>query len=894
MPAEPMWRRYLRFFGPDARADIRDEIRFHLETRIRELNESGLPLESARIEAMRQFGDVAEIEEFCLQISREKQKQASWRERVKAWWSDLVLAARTLWRSRWFSATVIVTLAVGMSGGSGVFSVIDGWIIRGVRFPEPQELVAIHGTETRTGRELSVSLADYEDMAATSHLAAKIAAWTPDSFALSLERDPERVRSTLVSSNFFDCLRVPALLGRTFSHSDGEPGKTHVAIASYGFWKDRLAGDAGVIGSALTLNGETYTLIGVLPERFQFTLGGISSLWVPLHADPDIQAHRGFRYLQLLGRMKPGVTVNQLETELGSIAANLARAYPNSNADVGFRTISLRDEIGRHNGNDVILITFGITLLLLLIACSNVGALILIRAAGRKRHAAVQMAMGASRGRMFRQSALETLLLFAMAAVVGSGMGELFTRTLTSLIPVQNRAYLPDYGAASLNGFVVACAVGFMLIASLVFGTAPAWQASSVDVSNALKESGTAVSATRRLRRYRFALVVGQVILAMVLLSSTAVLITAFRSIWSRPKGFDPQDILTFRISLDERRYPDSVRRAAFFDDLEQGLSTPQGRPGIGWTIPFCQESYGTGFRLYGAQSAETPNEQHLPDATFNAVSTDYFRVLRAPLLAGRYFERRDIAASSPVAIVNDAFVRKFFHGRDPLGEPVSLTKTKNQKAVIVGVVRELEQDIEQQPGYPQIYVPLAQFPTSEALVMVRTLPGTDPLSALPEVRKQAGGIDRWQPVYDAQTLEDRLREGFAPFQIVSGMLAWFGVLAQVLAALGLYGAVSYSVSQRTQEIGIRAAIGAGRSTIVRLFMMQGAYVLVTGLVPGVVMSYSAAKLLQGMLPTVSGDVLWMLALTAATLGGILGGATVIPAMRAARLDPVRAIRGEN
>jgi putative ABC transport system permease protein len=585
--------------------------------------------------------------------------------------------------------------------------------------------------------------------------------------------------------------------------------------------------------------------------------------------------------------------VAQLDAELRSIAAALGKTYPSSNAEIGFATNSLRDEIGRHNGNDVIFITFGITILLLLIACSNVGALILIRAGGRKRQTAVQAALGASRSRLFRQSALETLILFAIAAVAGAAMGELLTRALTASIPVQNRAYLPDYGSASLNGFILASAVGFMFVAALFFGTAPAWQASSVDVSNALKESGAAVSATRRLRRYRFALVVGQVVLAMVLLSSTAILITTFRAIWSRPMGFEARDLLTFRISLDEKRYADTARRASFFEELEQALSTPEGRPGIGWSIPFCQEGYGTRFRLYGAQSAETANPDHLPSAGFNAVSAGYFRVLRSPLLAGRYFEKRDTAVSSPVAIVNDAFVNKFFHGRDPLGESVSLTKMENRKAVIVGVVRELEEDAEQQPGYPQVYVPLAQLGPASALVMVRTPAGADPLPALAEVRRRVGEIDRWQPVYDALTLEDRLREAFAPFQIVSGMLAWFGALALVLAAIGLYGAVSYSVSQRTHEIGIRAAIGADRSTILRLFLRQGAYVLLAGLVPGLLMSYPATRLLQGLLPNVSGDVVWMLILTAAVLGCILAGATVIPAIRASRLDPVRAIRGE-
>jgi putative ABC transport system permease protein len=891
MARSPIWRRYLRFFGPDIDADVRDELRFHLDAKIAELIDQGRSPEEARREALRQFGDVTEFSSLCRVIGEEQSLKVKRRDRLASWLYDIRHAVRSIRREPRFALVAIATLALGIAGATSLFSIVDAWIVRAVRFPEPRQLVVARSLDTRRGREIGVSFADYADLRQRSGQLRSLAAWSAKSYALSVSDGADRVAGATVTPNFFSTLSVEPLLGRAFLEDEGERGRDRVAIVSYGFWKARLNGDPAAIGSKLTLDGDPYTIVGILPERFHFTLAGRANVWTPLAPAPDYLSRRQRRGLELLGRMKAHVAVEQAQQELKGIASQLAAAYPDTNLDIGAFCISLSEEIGRHTGEQVILIVFGVTLGLLLLACSNVANLLLVRSLGRKRQASIRISLGASRGRLVRQALVETLSLFIAAAVAGATGGQWFTTLLIHLIPSENRGYLPDYGQASLNGAVVVFVLGITLFTGLIFGLAPAFEATRANVVAVLKECGSAVSQSRKAKRLRLVFVTAQIVLATILLSATVMLVQSFRATWSAPMGFDSASVLTFKLALDARQYPDAIRRRAYFDRVIEaiGKSEQQAKPAIAQFVPFGGQSATTTFQVRGRQ---LPDSRLIPTAGFNAVSPEFFATLRTPVLSGRAFETRDIQDDRLVAIVNDTFVAQYLRGTNPVGQAIVLGRMKDRSAEVVGVVAEIREDSDPQRGYPQVYVPFAQAVPQEAYLLMRA-PG-DPMLLLPEIRRRLASIDPGQPAFDAKTLDGRLNEAFAPFHIISGMLVWFGFLALMLAAVGVYGVVAFSVSQQTREIGIRAALGAGRATLLRIYLRQGISILAAGLLLGLPGGYAAGLALRSM-SAQTGSVHFVLPLvfTAAIVGFAGLAATLLPARRAASVDPLVAIRYE-
>ena len=899
MARVPMWRRYLRFFGPDAGADVQDELRFHLEAKTSELIGQGRSPEDARREAMRQFGDMAQFSALCRSIGEEQVRKANWTDRLAGWWYDIRHSARALYRAPWFTVVAAITLAAGIGAATSSFSMVDAWIIHAVPFPDPHQLVFARGSDMRTGQELGVSFPDYTDLRERSRQFQSLAAWAYDSYTLSLESGAERVAGAKVSPNFFSTLKAKPVLGRGFLENEGERGRHRVTIVSHGFWKARLNGDIAAIGSKLNLDGEPYTIVGVLPEDFHFTRAGRANIWTPLAPGPEDRARRQARFLQLIGRMKPRVTVAQARQELAAIAGALAVSYPDSNLDIGSFCISLSDEIGRHTGEQALLVVFGVTLGLLLIACSNSANLLLVRALARKRQAAIQVSLGASRGRLVRQALIETLCIFLMAAALGALGGWWFTGFLTGFIPYDNRGFLHNYGEAPFNWTVFAFALGIALLTGLISGLAPAFENARTNATSVLKESGSALSQSPKTRRLRLALVTAQLMLATILVSSTVMLVKAFRTTWSAPLGFDSSGVLTFAMMLDERQYSKPANQRVFFESVAQAVAIPHEprKPAIARFVPFGGNDGGTEFRVRDQQLTDP---RRLPSAAFNAVSPEFFSVLRTPVLAGRTFEARDTQDGPPVAIVNDAFAACYLRGKNPIGESVWLDRMKGTPARIVGVVAEIRNDGDPHTGYPQIYVPFAQNPSAGAYLLLRpqASAAAKPLDLLPEIRRRVAALDPQQPVFDAKTLDDRLDEGYAPFRIISGILVWFASIALGMAAVGVYGVVAFSISQRTREIGIRAALGAGKARLLRMFLRQGVLILAGGLLPGLAGSFAAGLALPSVMQGVFQDavlpnVVLPLLLTAAILGVVVLVATLLPARRAASIDPLAAIRYE-
>jgi predicted permease len=884
MPGTPRWRRYLRLFGPDVGADVSDEMRFHIELKIAELMDSGLARAEAEREAARHFGDVAEVSALCRQIGEEGLRTRSRTNRLEECWQDMRQAGRSLRRAPWFALTAMLTLAAGIGGATSFFSVVESWVIRAVRFPDPAQLVYARSRNTQRGNLIASSYLDYLDLRAQSRQFQALAAWSADSFTWTTREAAERVGGARVSPNFFETLRVQPAHGRLLTEEDGQPGRNRVAIVSHGFWKARLNGDTAAIGSKLNLDGAEYAVVGVLPERFHFVLAGRGNIWVPLDSGSEEAARRQTRHLQMIGRMKPGVTVEQARLELSRIASELAVSYPETNRTIGTYCIALSKEIGRHTGDQAILVIFGVTLGLLLIACSNVANLLLVRALGRQRQAAIQLSLGASRGRLVRQALAETLTLFLAAAAVGAAVADWFTRFVTSLIPLQNRGYLPDYGQASLNGKALVFAAAITLVTGVAFGLSPALENARANLVSVLKESGSAVSLGRRAKLLRWVLATAQIVLGTVLVASTAYLVAAFRASWSSPVGFESSDVLTFMLSLDAHKYPSALSRRVFFESAAEALAAPR-KPAIARFVPFGPN---------GATSFRPPREidggqKRVPVAEFNAVSPEFFAAMRIPIIAGRGFGARDAQTARPVAIVNDALAAQYLDGANPIGQALKLSSMQNREVEIVGVVREIRNSADPRRGDPQVWVPFAQAPSEDAYLILRA-----PSAALPEIRARIAALDPEQPVYDAKTLDERMHEELAPYQIISGLLVWFSLLALVLASIGVYGVVAFSVSQRTREIGIRAALGAGRPALLGLLARQGLWILGAGLLIGLPASLAATIGLRSLFTDApASDVTRPLVLTAGVIAASVLVATLLPARKAAAVDPVSAIRYE-
>ncbi len=924
MAANPKWRRYLRLFGPDLEADIQDELSFHIDAKTREFIERGMRPEEARERAARHFGDLREVAAMCREISEEKAKKLAWSDRAAEIVYDLHHALRGLRRAPAFAVTVVLTLAAGIAGASSLFSLVDAWILRAVRFPEPGQLVYMRSLSTRQGREIAVSMPDYKDIEARATTAVEtkaapplssLAAWSYETFTLggvssgataaAAAAAPEQIEGIRISPNFFATLGVQPALGRAFLPQEGEFGRHRVAIVSHGFWKARLHSDPSALGLQMQLDGEPYTVIGVAPERFHFTLTGRANVWTPLALPPAELSSRQQRFLQLVGRMRPGVTVDQARQELSSIARDLAAKYPDTNREVGAFCITLGQEIGRHTGEQVVWVVFGVAMGLLLIACSNVANLLLVRAQARQRQASIQVSLGAGRGRLMRQALIETLLLFGAAACIGAVTGGVLIVAVTEMIPFENRGYLPDYGSASMNPTVFAVTLAVALLTGIVFGLGPAFESTRVNVLTVLKEAGSAVSQTGGAKRLRLALVVSQIALATILLSTTVVLVNGFRSIWNAPRGFDSNGVLSFKVSLNEKRYPDATRRRIFFETALESIPSQPGEAAaaVARFAPFSNETGATAFRLLQSSGAEEAGSQRLPTAGFNAVTPSFFSVLRTPLLKGRAFSASDTESAPLVAVVNDAFVARHIRGENPIGQKVQLARLRSREAEIVGVVAEIREGGEslRDKGVAQLYVPFAQAATSDGYVLLRRPAGqqgavaaADTMAVLPEIRRRVAAIDPQQPVYDVKALDDRLRERFAPYQIVSGMLVWFGVLALILAAVGVYGVVAYSTLQRAREIGIRAALGAGRARLLRLFLRQGIVMLQVGMIPGLLGGFAAAMGLRSLLTDVAEtSIAGPLGAAAAILGFAVLLATLVPAWRASSVDPQLAIRSD-
>jgi putative ABC transport system permease protein len=865
--------------------DLDAEIRQHIELATQENIERGMSPEEARYAAMQKFGNVMRVKEETREVWC-----VVWAEQFA---QDIRFAFRQLRKSRAFAAVAILTLALGIGANTAVFSVADAVLLKPLRFADPASLVMVweklpkHDVARNT-----IAPVNFIGWQEQNRTFSGMAAFMDRPLNLTGAGQPEQVDVEEVSANFFSVLGVKPMLGRGFVEGESVPGKGKVVVLSYSLWKSKFAGDPGVLGKSIHLDGQAITVVGVTGPDFDWYISEFSfthqkaQLWAPLEITTDWRDPTKLgRFLRVVGRLKPGVSLGQGQAQMDVVAADLAARYPAFDTGWGVALVPLRDQLSG-SFRPALLLLLGAVGLVLLIACANISSLLLSRATGRSREIAVRVSLGASRGRIARQLLVESFFL----GLIGGTLGTLFAIWATRVLLHSAPATLLDFAEAGVNWRILAFAAGVTLLASLLAGFLPSFLASRSEVAQALPEGGRTSSAGRKSLFVRSVFVVAEISLALVLLAGSSLLIQSFSRLMSVDTGFQATHLLTFQISLPGTKY-DEQGRASFFDQLLDKIRTLPGvlSASADVTPPFTGIGAGTDFGIVG-EPPLPPGEAH--GANVRVIERDYFETMRIPLLSGRAFSEREFAQQSNVVIINKALADKYFSGKNPIGQKLIIDmKDENLPDEIVGVVGDVHlTDLAASP-YPITYWPYPEIRYPFMTVLVRT--ATPPLSLVGPIRQALGELDKEQPMAKIATMDELVGDSVARSRFTTLLLSYFAGLALVLACIGIYGVTAYSVAQRVNEIGIRIALGAQRADVLRIVLGQGIRLAAIGVAIGVVAALALARLMTTLLYGVSPTDPPTFIGVATLLACVALLACYIPARRAMRVDPVIALRYE-
>jgi putative ABC transport system permease protein len=796
---------------------------------------------------------------------------------------DIRYAFRSLRHQPVFTLTAVLTLALGIGATTAIFSAVDGVLLRPLPYPEPERLVTIWGHHASIGRE-TASLPDFLDWRRESRSFSGMAARANTQFTLTGAGEPEVVRGALVSASYFRVLGAPIPAGRGFQDAEERAGAARVAILSDGFWRRQFAGRRDVVGTQITLSGVPYTIVGAGARGLPVPQD--VDVWTALVTDTTLGRRNDF--LEVVGRLAPGADQAGAQAELTTIARRLEQAYPGSNAGWGVELLGLQERIVGEV-RPALLLFMGAVGLLLLIACANVANLMLARVATREREVTVRAALGASRRRLIQQLLTESVVLALAGGVLGLGLAVWGVRAIQNL----GAETLPRLDEIGVNGTALAFALVLSVVTGLLFGVAPAHRLMGYDVREGLAEGGRGAAGHRSAGRTRAALVLAEVALACMLLVGATLLLTSFVRLQRVDPGFAPGGILTARVTLPRAGYGDSVRQAAFADALLERL---RGLPGVASAALATDAPSGDGppYWALSVAGVEQPPPEVVQDAVVFRTTPDYFHTFAIPLLQGRLYQASDRIDAPSVALVSDALARRYWPGRSPLGERVTFDNPTDSTAgwiTVVGVVGDVRQDGPTAAAYPQIYLPLAQASSRSLLIALRT--SGDPMALTPAVKRAVAGIDANLALGRVATMEQRLAGTLARPRVNAVLLGGFAATALLLAALGIYGVIAYSVVQRTRELGIRMALGARGADVLRLVLRQGMVPVLAGLALGLGAAAAASRVLRGLLYGVGTTDLITYVGVAAFLSAVAVVASYLPARRAALADPVVALRNE-
>ncbi|HXM45704.1 MAG TPA: ABC transporter permease [Bryobacteraceae bacterium] len=799
-------------------------------------------------------------------------------------------AARLLARTPGFTIVAVIALALGIGVNSAIFSVIDAVLLRPLPYPHPERLVSFFEHQGNDpddrGGIAPANMADYNQ----NHVFTGISHVGTPGMNLTGAGTPERIFGIQAGYNFLDILGVQPAIGRGFLPEEDRYGARHVVVISHELWQQRLGGDRGVIGRRITLDGEAYQVIGVLPAGFQ-SPDEISQrqpmlFVVPDCWPPDILHNRGDHEDHAIARLKPGVSLAQAQSEMQTIGARLAKAYPQTNGKILLGVAPLGADMVRRV-RTAMLVLLGAVGLVLLIACANVANLLLARSAGRSREIAIRLAMGAGRWRIVRELLVES----AMLAVLGCALGLLLGASTRDLLVSTAPKNIPRLDTAVLNWRVLGFTGSLATLTTFLFGMIPAWQASGIRPNLALK-SGERSTGGSAVLRWRSALMAAEVALALMLLVGGALLWKSFVRVTGVDLGFQPDRVVMMLVNLPDLHYPDGARRLAFFQELEQRVEGLPGVQAAGFT--FRGPMRGGWGSVY--ETPEGPGSEpdfRLREADFEPVSPRYFETLGIPCLKGRAFTAADKEGAPPVAIVNQVLARKLFPKGDAEGHRIRRSGARDWET-IVGVVGEVHLAGQTEKVNPQVFFPAAQtslYPVHVADFAIHTAGA--PLGIVRDVRRQVWAIDKDQPVTRVETLEEVVSASVAQRRFQAALLLLFAGVALALAVVGVYGVISYAVAQRTPEIGLRLALGAQQRNILNLTLARAMGPILAGLAAGLAGALAASRLLTSLLFEVKPSDPATFILVAALLGLVALGACLIPARRATRVDPMVALRYE-
>jgi putative ABC transport system permease protein len=799
---------------------------------------------------------------------------------------DLHYAVRGLFKAPAFTLVAIVTLALGIGANSAIFSVVNGVLLKPLPYPEPARLVGVY--HTTDGQRAVMSGPNFTDIANRATTLENAAAISTGRMILTGEGEPTRLQIAEVSASLFSVLRVRPELGRPFNAGENTPGRTGVVILSHALWQERFGRDARVIGKRITLDGEPKEVIGVMPAGFSYPAN--RQAWLPIEYDGNfVTKQRGAWYLDVVARLKANVTPQQSAAEVETLGRQLAREYPDANAEIGMTTYPLLEAMVG-DVRRAVLVLLGAVGFVLLIACANVANLLLARAAARETEMAVRTALGANRSRLVQQLLTESALL----SLVGAGFGLLLAVWGVDLLTKLKPAGIPRLDNVRIDGMVVLFTIAIAIVTGILFGLAPAFSATR-GISNALKEGGRGAAGARARNRVRGMLVVVELALAVMLLAGAGLLLRSFMKLQTVDPGFKVDPALTFDLTLPDARYKEDERRLAFFDQL---LPRLRALPGVQAAssvlgLPLSGLDLIISFEIKGRPPVP-PAQQ--PAMQVRVATPDYFGTIGIPLRRGRFFTDDDTAGSPRVVLITESAARQFFPKEEPIGKTITLgwrrgPGTARAGGEVVGIVGDVKDAGLNEPNPPQIYLPYRQWPVGSMTVVLKT--SVPPASLADAVRSEVYAVDSSLPVSNVNTLDAILAKSISQQRFYMLLLSIFAAVALALAAVGIFGVLSYAVSQRTREIGIRMALGAQGSTVIRLVVRQALLLVgsgvAAGLAFGLLLSQTMTKMLFAIAPTDPATYVTV----SAVLAVVALLASYVPARRATRVDPIVALRSE-
>jgi putative ABC transport system permease protein len=802
---------------------------------------------------------------------------------------DLKFSARSLLKYPGFAAVAVLTLALGIGANTTIFSTVDALILHPFSFPNQDRLVVVWEQNRAVGNvHGAVAPGNFTEWRDQNHVCEQLVAIQQKSFDVSDGSHPERFPGYGVTRGFFEALGVKAARGRTLLPEDSEPGREQVVVIKHSFWQQHLGGDPGIVGKTINLNRKQFTVVGVMPADFNYPYNG-GEMWTPLLFDREEQKDRGDHYLRVIGLLKPGVSVAQAQAGMRSIAQRAQQQFPETNSGRDASVVTLTDDAVR-GARTYVPIIMGAVVFVLLIACANVANLLLVRAASRQRETAVRLALGASRWRLIRQALTESALLGLLGGALGLLISIWAIAALARGIPEGFSRFIPGWGHLGINFTVLAFTFGLSMLAGMVAGLAPVWHSTRTNLNEAVKAGGRSDSGTSSHNRLRSVLVVSEVALSLVLLIGAGLMVRSFVEMLRADLGIKPENVLALQISLPRDSYEDKSKKLAFYEQLLARVGVLPGvvKAGAVNIVPFSSGDQSSTFQIIG----RPPFPQgHEPDAQVRVTTPDYFDAIGTALRRGRLLNAQDDANATRVVLINEAFAKKFLPGEEPIDQRIDFGGGEKDVREIIGVVADVKNDdLDEQPD-PSVYLPYSQnvLPTMSLIIRATQ----DPTRLAPAVRSEVRAIDPSLSVSNVNTVSQMIDERISPKRLMTYILAVFALCALLLASVGIYGVMSYAVTQRTQEIGIRMALGARALDVLKLVVTNGMSLALIGVGIGLAGAFALTRLLASLLFHVTPTDAVTFAGVSISLIVVALLACYIPARRATKVDPLVALRYE-